>query len=137
MNSLSSNLVHSSELLFTYFATPTIEMSNTSRYSSNRERREAEERSSTNDSNAHYAQIVQEANHKMYSQVNQKQLLDDKLDAMRGLIQNLQETDWMYKEDSLSIDGLYSLNTRDKGAPQKMGNGSVGEARHFSLGRRL
>ena len=112
-------------------------MSNTSRYSSNRERREAEERSSTNDSNAHYAQIVQEANHKMYSQVNQKQLLNDKLDAMRGLIQNLQETDWMYQDNSTSIDGLYTLNTRDKGAPQKMGNGSVGEARHFSLGRRL
>ncbi len=72
-----------------------------------------------------YAQIREEANHKQCSEGNQKALLVERLNNMRNLLKDIQDTNWMFDEDK----------NGGRDAPQPLGKKGV--ERHFSLGRRI
>jgi hypothetical protein len=70
-----------------------------------------------------YAQIREETSHRNCSEGNQKALLVERLNGMRSLLKDLNETNWMFDEKNV-----------EKDAPQPLGKGVE---RHFSLGRRI
>ena len=102
-----------------------------------------------------YAQLREDQQHKFFSEGNQKVLITERLNSMRGLLKGIQETDWMFEGSGCpygihggngsdhgngNVHGqtLYGMSggedKRDKNAPQPMGRGVE---RHFSLGRRV
>jgi len=84
-----------------------------------------------------YGQVMEEASHANCSKGNQKALLHDGLNRMRGNLKNIKETDWMYEDKGIGLGFIDDGNgyKRDKDAPQPLGRGNL-EERHFSLGRR-
>lgn len=70
-----------------------------------------------------YAQVREETNHKQCADGNKKALLTERLNGMRTLIKDIQETDWLFDD-----------NKGNQETPQPLGKGSE---RHFSLGRRI
>mmetsp|Transcript_12520 Transcript_12520/g.18234 ORF Transcript_12520/g.18234 Transcript_12520/m.18234 type:complete len:130 (+) Transcript_12520:160-549(+) len=85
----------------------------------------------TSDGVVRFAQLRDESSHKHCSKGNKKALLCERLNRLREIVKDLEESDWIFqndRQDKMDSTGHFGS------APQPYGNAME---RHFSLGKRL